>query len=692
MDLIKSFSPTEIFKHPLFWLGVLIKLVVIVVGNPQIAESLYIPFLLNDSSYFPLNPWSSWISEGGRIDAFPYGYSMWLLFFPFVYLAEFIGSPLIGYFLVIFLCDLLILLIIYELANKANLANLLGIYWLSPVVIFISFYLGLNDLIPSALLLLSILFISKDKVILSGVFLGASVSTKISMLIAFPFFLIFLISNFFDNKRLILKFFIAFILISLGGLLPLLVSEGGRMMLFGNPELTKILSMKIEVDETSELFLLPFAYCLLAYLGWRTKPLNFSLLVNLISISLLSIALFTPASPGWFLWSLPFLALYQLNSDRISIYLCALLSICWLSVLIAKEFFMFGEWLTENTFLFVENSASSINELDFIVTFIAILGILISIRMYRTQIFDSDFYRFYKKPISIGITGDSGSGKDTIVDAIESFIGNKNVTKVSGDDYHKWDRHKPMWSVLTHLNPASNNLKEMGEDIVSLKDGKSIFQQHYDHSTGKMTKPAEIASNQFIIASGLHTLFFPVMREAFDITIYLDIDEDLRRYFKLKRDVIERGHSEEDVLESIQKRIEDSKKYVQPQKKFAQVIFSLKPKNLDDLNNLNKKKDINLELMVNIKNTYNEYNLHKVLVGICGLNVDLDHQIDDDSILLRIDGDPSPEDIEQAAKILAPNIFVFISQNPKWFGSTLGLMQLIILMQIELLISKRRIK
>ena len=33
------------------------------------------------------------------------------------------------------------------------------------------------------------------------------------------------------------------------------------------------------------------------------------------------------------------------------------------------------------------------------------------------------------------------------------------VVNLSGDDYHLWDRQKPIWQVMTHLNPT-NDLRD----------------------------------------------------------------------------------------------------------------------------------------------------------------------------------------------------------------------------------------
>jgi len=210
-------------------------------------------------------------------------------------------------------------------------------------------------------------------------------------------------------------------------------------------------------------------------------------------------------------------------------------------------------------------------------TGMVVIGLVLAIRIWREAVSRNDFFRLSRKPFVVGVAGDSGAGKDTFADAITVLFGAHSVVKLSRDDYHLWDRQKPMWQVMTHLNPMANDLEGFCNDLVSLTDGKSVFSRHYDHQTGRMSKPFQIDSNDFIIASGLHALYLPILRECYNLKIYLDIDEGLRRHFKLKRDVQQRGHTVERVLGSVEKREPDSERFIRPQSNYADLILSLQP-------------------------------------------------------------------------------------------------------------------
>ena len=320
------------------------------------------------------------------------------------------------------------------------------------------------------------------------------------------------------------------------------------------------------------------------------------------------------------------------------------------------------------------------------------IGLVLAIRIWREAISRNDFFRLSRKPFVIGIAGDSGSGKDTLANAISGLFGKHSVVNLSGDDYHLWDRQKPMWQVMTHLNPMANDLEGFCNDLVSLTDGNSIQSRNYDHSSGKMSRQFQLHSNDFIVASGLHALYFPILRECYNLKIFLDIDEGLRRYFKIKRDVHERGHSIENVLTSFEKREPDSERFIRPQSNYADLIFTLQPIHPDMLEGLNDKRPLRLKLVVTTRHGFNELSLNRVLVGVCGLHVDLDVSNIGSEIKMTIEGETSAADVALAAQILCPGILEFLDIAPKWQDSLTGLMQLITLTHIDQAMTKRFIQ
>ena len=107
--------------------------------------------------------------------------------------------------------------------------------------------------------------------------------------------------------------------------------------------------------------------------------------------------------------------------------------------------------------------------------------------------------------------------------------------------------------------------------------GESILNPHYDHATGQMTKPKAIHPNDVIISSGLHALSDPELRRKYNLSVFLDMDESLRLFLKLRRDVSERGHEYSKVVSSMEFREGDRQRFILPQRSEADLVIRLAP-------------------------------------------------------------------------------------------------------------------
>lgn len=196
---------------------------------------------------------------------------------------------------------------------------------------------------------------------------------------------------------------------------------------------------------------------------------------------------------------------------------------------------------------------------------------------------------------SISISGDSGSGKTTMCKIINSIF--SETLQLECDRYHKWCRGDPMWKDITHLNPEANYLVKMRKDFFDLKIGNDIYQVDYDHSSGKFTDPSKIKSKKNIILCGLHTLYDQDIVNSNNLNIYLDPSPNLKIYWKIKRDVEERGYSIKTVINKIKEREKDYHNYIKPQRKSADLIIHFYL--LDDLdyNKISNESKIGLKLL-----------------------------------------------------------------------------------------------
>lgn len=185
-----------------------------------------------------------------------------------------------------------------------------------------------------------------------------------------------------------------------------------------------------------------------------------------------------------------------------------------------------------------------------------------------------------EKVVLIGVAGDSGCGKSTFLRRLSDIFGAEMLTVICLDDYHSLDRKGRKAAGVTALNPKANNFDLMAEQVAALKSGQSINKPIYNHETGEIDPPERIDPNHIIVIEGLHPLYDERVRNLLDFSVYLDISDEVKIAWKIQRDMAERGHTYEDVLASINARKPDFEAYIDPQKKYADVVLQVLPTNL----------------------------------------------------------------------------------------------------------------
>jgi len=90
-----------------------------------------------------------------------------------------------------------------------------------------------------------------------------------------------------------------------------LISKGYRLMVMSTPEKASLISFNFSINNNLNIFILPLIFILIIYSIWRLKRSNFTLLTSITGLAFLISTLMMPPSPGWYLWALPFLIIYQ---------------------------------------------------------------------------------------------------------------------------------------------------------------------------------------------------------------------------------------------------------------------------------------------------------------------------------------------------------------------------------------------
>eukprot|EP00440_Ansanella_granifera_P031214 gb/GFBE01033892.1/.p1 GENE.gb/GFBE01033892.1/~~gb/GFBE01033892.1/.p1 ORF type:complete len:412 (+),score=131.25 gb/GFBE01033892.1/:1-1236(+) len=190
-------------------------------------------------------------------------------------------------------------------------------------------------------------------------------------------------------------------------------------------------------------------------------------------------------------------------------------------------------------------------------------------------------------PLIVGVAADSGCGKSTFLRRILGALGTEvapghtaigdMMTVVCLDDYHTNDRAGRKATGLTALDAKENDFDLMGVQIEALKQGKAVYKPIYNHDTGNKDPPELLQPNKVMVFEGLHPIYDEKARSQLDLAIYIDIVNEVKFAWKVQRDVAERGWTEEQVREDIEKRLPDFSAYVDPQKANADVVLRYEP-------------------------------------------------------------------------------------------------------------------
>jgi phosphoribulokinase len=181
------------------------------------------------------------------------------------------------------------------------------------------------------------------------------------------------------------------------------------------------------------------------------------------------------------------------------------------------------------------------------------------------------------RPIMLSITGDSGSGKTTITRGLVRVLGEDKVTHFSADDYHRYDRRQRAERGITPLSPECNYLDVLTQDVRHLRQNEAILKPVYQHADGTFAPPVHVKPARFVVAEGLLVNHNPELREMFDIRVYLNPPEELRRRWKVARDCSRRGYSTDQVLSELDRREPDSEAFIRPQRHHADMVVSFMP-------------------------------------------------------------------------------------------------------------------
>jgi len=182
-----------------------------------------------------------------------------------------------------------------------------------------------------------------------------------------------------------------------------------------------------------------------------------------------------------------------------------------------------------------------------------------------------------QRPSMLAIAGDSAAGKTTLTRGLIEALGPDRSTSICVDDYHRYDRQERKSQPFTVLHPDCNYVAIMEQHLQLLAMGEPILKPVYDHSTGQLARPQLVEPREFVIVEGLLPLHTKLARACFDVSVYLNPPEEIRRDWKVGRDTKERGYTTEQVLAELDRRESDSASFIRPQRANCDIVVRFSP-------------------------------------------------------------------------------------------------------------------
>ncbi|MGC4021821.1 MAG: P-loop NTPase fold protein [Cyclobacteriaceae bacterium] len=156
-----------------------------------------------------------------------------------------------------------------------------------------------------------------------------------------------------------------------------------------------------------------------------------------------------------------------------------------------------------------------------------------------------------KKPLTIGITGGSGSGKTFFLQGLSEYFKSDEMCLISQDNYYKARDQQPIDEngVKNFDLPISIDREAFLKDLLKLKAGQDVIKVEYTFNNPSASpKQLEFKAAPILVVEGLFVQYFEEIAKELDLKIFIEAKDHVKLGRRIKRDQVERGYDIDDVL------------------------------------------------------------------------------------------------------------------------------------------------
>jgi len=179
------------------------------------------------------------------------------------------------------------------------------------------------------------------------------------------------------------------------------------------------------------------------------------------------------------------------------------------------------------------------------------------------------------KPVVVGITGGSGSGKTLFMNMLMESLPDASLHSM--DNYYVEIDKQPRddKGVENFDKLESIDIDRYVDDLEKLVSGQSIEIDEYTFNNDKSTsKKIKVVASKVILVEGIFVLAVEKIRKLIDLRLFVDAPDYLMMSRRIIRDAEERGYDLHDVIYRYQHHVTPAfKQYTEPSKQWADLII-----------------------------------------------------------------------------------------------------------------------